>query len=148
MARLKLLNDSCLPSLQPLYESAEGPSLAFLAGISQEEYCRAWCLLHEVKPIAAAWYSRGHDEAELIDLRVIRSRRRQGVGRQLLWATLSALASEGINKVGLEVRASNKPAIALYEAMGFVEKARRTDYYLDKSGREDAILMSLELTVN
>ena len=41
----------------------------------------------------------------------------------------------------LEVRASNDPAIALYEKHGFVEVGRRRGYY--EKPKEDAILMTL-----
>ena len=145
MATVKPLNESYLSSLQPLYESTDGPSLAFLRGMSQESYCRSWYLVGNGKPKAVAWYSRACEEAELIDFRVVCSWRRRGLGRQLLRTTLSALASEGVNKVNLEVKVSNEAAIAFYGMMGFVETARRTDYYFDHSGRKDAILMSIGL---
>ena len=45
----------------------------------------------------------------------------------------------------LEVRASNRAALALYEGEGFIEDGVRKDYYPAGSGREDALLMSKEL---
>ena len=42
----------------------------------------------------------------------------------------------------LEVRASNAPAIALYEKHGFAAVGRRKNYY--DAPKEDAILMTLE----
>jgi len=50
--------------------------------------------------------------------------------------------------VFLEVRPSNPAAIALYEAEGFNEIGRRPRYYPAASGREDAIVMALELAEN
>ena len=79
----------------------------------------------------------------MIDLRVLGAERRQGFGRQLLWASLTAL--EGVNTVDLEVRASNAPARALYQSLGFREAGTRPDYYATAAGREDAVLMSLSL---
>jgi putative acetyltransferase len=52
---------------------------------------------------------------------------RQGVGRTLMnelvgWARSSA----HVEKVELQVRSSNEPAIALYRSVGFVEEGRKT----------------------
>ena len=45
----------------------------------------------------------------------------------------------------LEVRPSNVGAIALYEKMGFNEIGIRKGYYPAEHGREDAIMLALEL---
>jgi ribosomal-protein-alanine N-acetyltransferase len=43
------------------------------------------------------------------------------------------------------VRPSNPNAIALYESIGFNEFGRRPNYYPAKKGREDALVMAMEL---
>ena len=48
-------------------------------------------------------------------------------------------------RVFLEVRPSNTHAIALYDTMGFNEIGRRPNYYPGKRGREDALVMAIEL---
>jgi ribosomal-protein-alanine N-acetyltransferase len=48
-------------------------------------------------------------------------------------------------RIFLEVRPSNPHAIALYDSLGFNEIARRANYYPAAAGREDAIVMALEL---
>jgi ribosomal-protein-alanine N-acetyltransferase len=45
----------------------------------------------------------------------------------------------------LEVRMSNHAAIQLYDKHGFNEMSIRKDYYRAKEGREDAVLMGLEI---
>ena len=45
----------------------------------------------------------------------------------------------------MEVRPSNLGAIALYDAEGFNEIGRRPRYYPARDGREDALVMALEL---
>ena len=45
----------------------------------------------------------------------------------------------------LEVRPSNPRAITLYESMGFNEIGRRPNYYPAKRGREDAVVMAMEM---
>ncbi len=65
--------------------------------------------------------------------------RRRGVGRALMEALLGwARSSPRVEKVELQVRSSNEPAIALYRSLGFVEEGRKTrrlklgpDAYLD-----------------
>ena len=79
----------------------------------------------------------------MIDLRVLTSERRQGLGRKLLWASLTALGDVGA--VELEVRSSNVAARALYESLGFSETGLSPNYYATADGREDAILMTLAL---
>ena len=132
-----------LAALQPLYEQTDGPSFGFLQGFMLQDHCRAWCLIRGEQPVAAIWYQCMAEQAEMIDLRVLGAERRQGFGRQLLWASLTAL--EGVNTVDLEVRASNASARALYESLGFREAGTRPDYYATAAGREDAVLMSLSL---
>ena len=79
----------------------------------------------------------------MVDLRVLASERRQGLGRQLLWASLTALGDVGA--VELEVRSSNVAARALYKSLGFSEAGLRPKYYATPDGREDAILMTRTL---
>jgi ribosomal-protein-alanine N-acetyltransferase len=45
----------------------------------------------------------------------------------------------------LEVRPSNPNAIALYQSEGFVTVGRRKGYYQASGGREDALVLRLDL---
>ncbi len=45
----------------------------------------------------------------------------------------------------LEVRATNRAALALYTRQGFIEVGRRHGYYPAHEQREDAIVMAREL---
>ena len=72
---------------------------------------------------------RALDEAELLIIGVKKSAQRRGCA-----------------SLFLEVRAGNAPAAGLYRGRGFTEVGRRRNYYPVKAGgREDAILMRLEL---
>ena len=53
--------------------------------------------------------------------------------------------SRGAQRVFLEVRPSNGHAIRLYDQEGFNEIGRRPRYYPARDGREDAIVMAMEL---
>lgn len=62
--------------------------------------------------------------------------RGQGIGERLLRAALTAAEKRGLERIELEVYASNEPAIRLYEKVGFARegvrvKARKLDgvYY-------------------
>ncbi len=141
---LRVVSDiAALEQLQQLYESSEGPSYGFLRGLLDQPHCRAWCLVKDKQPVAAIWYQCAAERAEMVDLRVLASERRQGLGRQLLWASLTALGDVGA--VELEVRSSNVAARALYESLGFSETGLRSNYYAASDRREDAILMTLPL---
>ncbi|WP_428249059.1 N-acetyltransferase family protein [Ferrovibrio sp.] len=70
--------------------------------------------------------------------------RRQGLGEAMLRAVLDLTAGCNIERVELEVYASNEPAIALYRKFGFeTEGTRRRARKLD--GRYDDILMMARL---
>ncbi len=69
-------------------------------------------------------------------------RRRMGYARSLIHAVIAAFPEA--RYVHLEVRPSNGPARALYEALGFAITGRRRRYY----GDEDALLMTLDLGEN
>ena len=141
---LRAVSDiAALEQLQQLYKSSEGPSYGFLRGLLDQPHCRAWCLVKDKQPVAAIWYQCAAERAEMVDLRVLASERRQGLGRQLLWASLTTLGDVGA--VELEVRSSNAAARALYESLGFSETGSRSNYYATSDGREDAILMTLPL---
>ena len=141
---LRALNDPAdLARLEPFYEQSDGPSYGFLQGLQNQPHCRAWYLLKDKQPVAAIWYQCVAERAEVIDLRVLASERRQGLGRKLLWASFTALGDVGA--VELEVRSCNVAAWALYESLGFSETGLRPNYYATADGREDAILMTLAL---
>jgi len=83
------------------------------------------------------------DECEILNIAVERTRRRRGIGTQLLLAALGLAKSHGCGRVYLEVRQSNISAISLYSRHGFSECGRRPSYY--RSPVEDAVLLRADL---
>lgn len=81
------------------------------------------------------------DEGNLDNIAVAPEYRRRGVAGALLSA-LTGFGREHLAVLMLEVRASNTPALALYEKHGFRAVGRRKNYY--SVPKEDAILMNLE----
>jgi ribosomal protein S18 acetylase RimI-like enzyme len=55
--------------------------------------------------------------------------RGQGVGRKLIDATLAAARLKGAQRIDLEVREDNVPAMALYRAVGFVIEGVKVNAY-------------------
>jgi len=85
------------------------------------------------------------DEAHVLNLCIDPQMQGAGHGRRLLRALLKIVRGHGAQRVFLEVRPSNPNAIALYDDEGFNEIGRRPRYYPAKQGREDAIVMAIEL---
>jgi ribosomal-protein-alanine N-acetyltransferase len=73
------------------------------------------------------------DIAELQRIAVRGERRRSGVATALLDAVVALAADGGADRLLLEVRDTNTPALAFYAARGFVEVDRRPRYYRDGS---------------
>lgn len=80
------------------------------------------------------------DECELYNIAVSPASRRCGMGAALLMALEECCAARSVTRILLEVRASNIPAIALYERAGFVLDGIRPGFY--ERPREDAMLYS------
>jgi ribosomal-protein-alanine N-acetyltransferase len=76
----------------------------------------------------------------LMNVAVAPERRRTGIARGLI----SQLVAEGGGKLPftLEVRVSNRAAIAMYERLGFRSEGVRPRYYQDNG--EDALIMWLD----
>jgi len=87
------------------------------------------------------------DQAEVLNICINPKYQGRGLGSQLLSHLLKDLP-EAIEVVYLEVRVSNFRAIHLYQNHGFIAVGERRDYYPTEFGREDAILMNLQRTVD
>lgn len=81
------------------------------------------------------------DEGYINNVAVREDARRTGIGSALVSESVRRGRERSLSFLTLEVRASNGPAIALYEKHGFSEVGRRPGYY--EKPREDAILMTL-----
>ncbi len=81
------------------------------------------------------------DEANLLLMAIHPSQQGKGLGYQLLDESIALLRNDPV-QIFLEVRESNKAAIALYEKSGFHQIDLRKNYYPNKDGsREHAIIM-------
>ena len=148
---------STAPGLRPLRES----DLDAVMAIEQRAYPFPWtrgifkdCL----KAGYPSWVMTEHglvigygllsiaaDEAHVLNVCVDPRRQSRGLGRRLLRELVRAARQHGAVRVFLEVRPSNTAAIALYHSEGFNEIGRRPRYYPAATGREDALVMAMEL---
>ena len=134
LSQVAALEKICFPTdpwSEELFRTAlECPGAALLVAEKEDRALLGYAVLSAVL-----------DEGNLDNLAVSPSCRRRGVADALL----SALTSCGrgrLSALTLEVRASNAPAVFLYEKHGFVPVGRRKNYY--RAPTEDAILMTLE----
>jgi ribosomal-protein-alanine N-acetyltransferase len=105
----------------------------------------AWILEGEEGLLGYALLSIAVGESHLLNLCIAPWAQRRGHGRRLLHAVQRLARAQGAERMFLEVRPSNPGAIALYHAEGFNEIGRRARYYPAREGREDAIVMAMEL---
>jgi len=80
--------------------------------------------------------------AELQRIAIGPAYRRRGHARELLAAVVASAAAEGAERLLLEVRETNEPALAFYASAGFAEIDRRPRYYRDGTA---GVVMELPL---
>ena len=82
------------------------------------------------------------NETDMMNVAVHPDFRRRGIAEALINALVAELRAMESHCLTLEVRASNVPAITLYEKLGFAEIGRRKNYY--RNPREDALILRKE----
>lgn len=84
-------------------------------------------------------------EAHVLNVCVDPAEQGAGHGRRLMKRLVDLARWHEAHRIFLEVRPSNERAIALYHDLGFNEIGRRPNYYPAKKGREDALVLAMEL---
>lgn len=157
MNAARIESRAAAPALRPMRES----DLDAVMAVEQRAYPFPWtrgifrdCLaagypawvLHEHELlIGYAVVSLAAGEAHILNICIAPAQQGRGLGRMLLRALLKQARDAKAERVFLEVRPSNPNAIALYHSEGFNEIGRRPRYYPSHEGREDAIVMAIEL---
>ena len=107
---------------------------------------QAWLLEDHGLPLGYGILSIAADEAHVLNICVDPLVQSRGLGRLLLRRLIDDARARRAQRIFLEVRPSNPHAIALYQSEGFNEIGRRPRYYpAPNNGREDAIVMAIEL---
>ncbi len=86
-------------------------------------------------------------EAHILNLCVDPDFRSLRYGEKLLDELLYRARSTSVREIFLEVRPSNKTALALYRKKGFHQIAERPAYYQANEGREDAAVLVKKLVI-
>jgi ribosomal-protein-alanine acetyltransferase len=126
-----------------LPEAPQWPQAAYLDALNHESTPRRIALVaagprpENVQGFTVA--SLLPPQAELESIAVAAGNQRRGLGRMLFEALVNHLLSAGVLEIILEVRASNRAALAFYRSAGFGQTGLRTAYYADSI--EDAVLM-------
>ena len=106
---------------------------AFIVVAEHENVIVGYCIVYFVL-----------DEAEIARIAVDSSRRKQGVGQEILKKTCQICKEKGIERLLLDVRESNANARKFYKAFGFDEDGIRKNFY--DNPKEHAVLMSMLLS--
>ena len=83
------------------------------------------------------------EDADILNVAVVPAARRRGIAAALMTELEARLAPKGVERITLEVRASNVPAIRLYEKLGYTQVGLRKNYY--EKPREDALILQKQL---
>jgi ribosomal-protein-alanine N-acetyltransferase len=97
--------------------------------------------LPTIRGYAGYWYDG--DDAELMTIGVGEAYQRQGIARAMLCWLIDDARKRGAQRMLLEVRVDNEPALSLYRRLGFTRLGLRRRYYQPEN--IDAYTMSLEL---
>ncbi|MCU0803733.1 MAG: ribosomal protein S18-alanine N-acetyltransferase [Burkholderiales bacterium] len=104
-----------------------------------------WGLWRDGELIGYAVMMLGPDEAHLLNLSVAAAYQRRGHASVMLHSLFATARAHGARRLFLEVRPTNAPARALYRRFGFEQVGTRRGYYPDQQGREDAMVLAIEL---
>ena len=97
-----------------------------------------------VKPVLGYVGSQScFEDADVLNVAVVPAARRRGIAAALMTELETRLAPKGVERITLEVRASNVPAIRLYEGLGYTQVGLRKGYY--EKPREDALILQKQL---
>ena len=82
------------------------------------------------------------EDAEILNVAVVPSFRRRGLGKELMLSLENYAKNKGAERLLLEVREGNIPARGLYEKQGFEAYGVRKNYYEDG---ENAVVMQKKI---
>jgi ribosomal-protein-alanine N-acetyltransferase len=106
---------------------------------------QCWVLAHSVEIIGYGILTVAAGEAHVLNVCVSTSEQGCGHGTRLMRRLIDLARWHRAQRIFLEVRPSNRHAIKLYDQLGFNEIGKRPNYYPAKRGREDALVMAMEL---
>lgn len=143
--QFRLIRAEDIPQVMALERSAHSHpwrQSSFEDCLSGRQKC--WLAEHEGILVGYVVVTHGGGDAELLNISVAPSYQRKGIGQCLLAHAVNCVKARA-DMLFLEVRMSNRKAIALYEREDFFEVGQRKNYYPTANGHEDALLMARQL---
>jgi ribosomal-protein-alanine N-acetyltransferase len=148
-------------TLYPLIRQLKADDLDCVAQIEQAAYPFPWtrgifsdciqagydCSALQAGSSLIAYSIQSHvaGESHLLNLCVATEWQKKGYGNLMLDHAIRQAGRQQCSTVFLEVRPSNLPGIRLYKHKGFFIVGKRPGYYRAADGREDAIVMRLNI---
>ncbi len=145
----------------PSFEPMRPEDIDAVLGVERSAYPFPWTRVNFADSLAAgysAWCCRidgalvGYavmmlvlDEAHLLNLTVAPHWQRHGYGTFIMHQLFGTARCHGAKRMFLEVRPSNSSGQGLYSRLGFEIIGRRRGYYPSGGGREDAVVMAVDL---
>lgn len=108
------------------------------------DHSEYYCLVNQEQLLGYVALHHILDEASISIVYIGREFRQQGLATELLEFVLNQLSQRQVKNIFLEVRASNRPAIQLYQKAGFDLLTKRKNYYQHPS--DDAYIFQKALT--
>ncbi len=144
LEKVKHINQVCLPEnyssyfFMDLYERY--PETFIVAEVYGEVAGYIMCRIETGLPGFGLFgiAKRGH----VISIAVLPQYQRKGIGQALMQEAMQRMRTYKAKECYLEVRASNTPAISLYQKLGFETSRTVRRYYADG---EDAAMMTIKL---
>ena len=137
------LSKQCFKLSQGAFESGSPwQEEQFLSTIKNPSNTNCF-LFNQDKLVGYILLSTVLDEADLLLIGVAKEEQRKNIGQKLLQEACLELDQKEVKKIFIEVRQSNSKAISFYQKNGFVEIAKRRNYY--QNPKEDALIWMLEL---
>jgi len=131
-------------AIEALAHSHPWKRSTFETRVAGKDFCRVILIKGQVIGYAIATYGGG--DAELLNI-ALHPKHQGGGLASLLLVHIVDLVSAKADMMFLEVRVSNQKAIDLYHREGFFETGHRRAYYPTVNGREDALLMACQLSL-
>ena len=106
----------------------------------------AWVITNTLGEVLSySFMTMAVGEAHVLNICVDPQQQRRGLGLFMMQHLVKLARAANCTIVLLEVRKSNKGAFRLYDSLGFQRLGLRKNYYPAQDGREDAIVLGLEL---
>lgn len=138
--RIARLNAYDLPEITKLYQAdfSDGWTADMLKSAFESGRFFALGAIENGALIGVITVTSGLDDADIEGVVTASAHRGKGVAKTLLTAVIDLLKADKKERILLEVREGNVPAINLYKSAGFKEISIRKKYYADG---ENALVM-------